>query len=36
MVLSVDCEHITQPFQLELNRCFFHQLQVDITTTTLV
>ena len=30
MVLSVDCEQITQLFQAELNRCFFNQLQVDI------
>ena len=32
MVLSVDCEQITQPFQAEVNRCFFNQLQVDIRT----
>ena len=32
MVLSVDCGQITQPFQAEVNRCFFNQLQVDIRT----
>ena len=32
MVLSVDCEQITQPFQAKVNRCFFNQLQVDIRT----
>ena len=25
----LDCEHIRQSFRIEVNRCFFNQLQVD-------